>query len=56
MIITDTGAFVALFNNRDKYHLIAQQAFAKTSAPLITTYPVISETCHLLARLVEKAA
>ena len=42
MIITDTGAFVALINQRDEYHDI--------SKPSITTYPVISETCHLSKR------
>lgn len=56
MIITDTGAFVTLLSARDKYHALAQQAFAQNSEPLITTYPVISETCHLLTRLVGKSA
>ena len=52
MIITDTGAFVAIINSRDEYHSFAQSAFAIKSEPLITTYPVISETCHLLKRAV----
>lgn len=50
MIITDTGAFVALINSRDEYHDLVKPAFAVKSEPLITTYPVISETCHLLKR------
>jgi uncharacterized protein len=52
MIIVDTGAFLALFNRRDTYHAIAQQTFRTLSVPLITTYPVITETSYLLAQLV----
>jgi uncharacterized protein len=52
MIIVDTGAFLALFNKRDTYHAIAQQAFRNLPEPLITTYPVITETSYLLAQLV----
>lgn len=52
MIIVDTGAFLALFSKRDTYHVIAQQAFRDLSEPLITTYPVITETSYLLAQLV----
>lgn len=52
MIIVDTGAFVALFNHRDTFHWAARQAFAQNQEPLITTYAVLSETCHLLARSV----
>jgi uncharacterized protein len=52
MIIVDTGAFLALFNKRDTYHAIAQQAFLNLSEPLITTYPAITETSYLLAQMV----
>ena len=51
MIIVDTGVFVALFNRRDKYHALSHKALGKTSEPLVTTYPVITETCYLLAQL-----
>ena len=50
MIITDTGAFVALFSERDRDHSAAQQAFIEISEGFITTYPVVTETCYLLAR------
>lgn len=56
MIIVDTGAFLALFNKRDTHHLAAQQAFRKVAEPLITTYPVITETCYLLIQLVHQTA
>lgn len=49
MIIVDTGFWVALFNNKDQYHLIAQQTLAQySSQPLITTWCVLTESCHLL--------
>jgi predicted nucleic acid-binding protein len=56
MIITDTGAFVALLSERDEDHAIAQRAFINLSEGFITTYPVITETCYLLARSVSQTA
>lgn len=56
MIIVDTGAFVALFNRRDAAHLAAQKAFAEIQEPLITTFPVITETCYFLAETVNHTA
>lgn len=51
MIIIDTGAFVALFNQRDPNHQATQTALRSIQEPLITTYPVLTETCYfLLAR------
>jgi uncharacterized protein len=57
MIIADTGVFVALFNKRDRYHAVARKAFGqKPSEKLITTYPVVTETCYLLSQQVNKEA
>jgi uncharacterized protein len=50
MIIADTGFFVALGNQSDRFHAQALAVLNQFSEPLITTYPVISETCYLLAR------
>jgi hypothetical protein len=50
MIITDTGFFVALGNRSDRLHSSAIAALNRFPEPFITTYPVISETCYLLAR------
>jgi uncharacterized protein len=50
MIIADTGFFVALGNRSDRFHAQAVSVLTQCSEPLITTYPVISETCYLLAR------
>lgn len=50
MIIADTGFWVALANPNDDYHVLAQQKFAMLSDPLVTTWPVMTEVCHLLLR------
>ena len=48
MIIADTGFFLALFNASDRLHPNAVEALNTLSEPLITTHPVITETCYLL--------
>ena len=49
MIIADTGFFFALFSRRDAYHQQAQQVLSTLNESLLTTYPVLTETCHLLS-------
>ncbi len=48
MIIADTGFWLALANRRDSHHLAAIDALKNIDEPLITTWPVLTETCHLL--------
>jgi predicted nucleic acid-binding protein len=48
MIIADTGFWLALSNPRDRYHGAACRALDALSESLITTWPVLTETCHLL--------
>ena len=48
MIIADTGFFFALASQGDRYHSAALSALEAIREPLITTYPVITETCYLL--------
>jgi predicted nucleic acid-binding protein len=56
MILADTGFWVALANARDRYHQEAMRALAAIDEPLITTWPVMTETCHLLlARVSEQS-
>lgn len=50
MIIADSGFWVALGNRNDKYHSQAIFALNKINEPLITTYPVITEVCHLILK------
>lgn len=49
MILADTGFWVALGDRNDGYHAACNAALQRTKEPLITTWPVITETCHLLA-------
>lgn len=48
MIIADTGFWLALANTRDRHHDAARVALSALREPLITTWPVLTETCHLL--------
>ena len=49
MIIADTGFFLALANARDQHHAAAKRALDGLVEPLMTTWPVMTETCHLVA-------
>ncbi len=48
MIIIDTGAWVGLANRRDQNHSQCKSFFRQNREALITTYPVLVETIHLL--------
>jgi predicted nucleic acid-binding protein len=48
LIIADTGYVVALANPKDYYHSQALSVSQKINDNLITTWPVITETCHFL--------
>lgn len=48
MIIADTGFWLVLSDEKDSYHQAANQAFQTHDEPLITTWPVMTETCYLL--------
>lgn len=48
MIIADTGFWIALANRRDRYHQNAVASLKKLAEPLIVTWPIMTETCHLL--------
>lgn len=50
MIIADTGFWLALANRQDSYHSQAIQALTQVQEPLITTWPVVTETCHFLLK------
>lgn len=56
MIIADTGFFLALANARDRDHEATRKAAAKLREPLVTTWPVLTETSHLLVTRLGHAA
>jgi predicted nucleic acid-binding protein len=52
VVIVDTGAWLALANPRDRFHVRVRRALGTVREPLITTLPVLTEATHLLlARL-----
>ncbi len=48
MIIADTGFWLALANRGDKHHALAKHRFSELKEPFVTTWPVLTETWHLL--------
>ena len=48
MILTDSGYWLALANKNDRWHLRTLEVTALLEQDLIITWPVITETCHLL--------
>ncbi len=48
MILADTGFWLALANRADRHHQAALKAMAGLREGLVTTWPVLTETCHLL--------
>jgi len=50
VIIADTGFWVALADDADQYHYLAIDRLDKLHEPLVTTWPVLTEVCHLLLK------
>ncbi len=50
MILTETGFWVAFFNAKDKFHQQSVAVMSELDENLITTWPVITETCYLLGK------
>ena len=49
MILADTGYWLALANSRDRWHETALAVSRELDDILIVTWPVLTETCHLIA-------
>lgn len=56
MIAVDTGYFYALADAGDTHHASAVAWQGSIAEGWITTWPVLTETCHLLARRLSPAA
>ena len=50
MILMDTGAWLALVDEGDAYHARCVAFFRCNREPLMTTYPVLVESVHLMFR------
>lgn len=46
--LADTGPLVALFRKSDRNHLRTRRFIAAFKGNLVTTWPVMTEVCHLL--------
>jgi predicted nucleic acid-binding protein len=46
--LIDAGPLIALFDKDDKYHKPVVDILSKMATALVTTWPVITETCHML--------
>jgi len=46
--LIDAGPLIALFDKDDKYHKTVLDVLSHTHTALVTTWPVITETCHML--------
>lgn len=56
-VLADGGPLLALFNGRDAWHVrVVSWLQANTQVRLVTTWPVATEVCALLARRVANAA
>ena len=49
-MLADTGYWLALANPNDAWHDAAIASAQEMSEPLVVTWPVVTETCHLLGR------
>ena len=49
-LLVDAGFWIALINHDDRHHGRAVEFLATCSAQLVTTWPVLTETCHLLLK------
>ena len=48
MVLADTGYWLALANKADTWHEVAVSATRRLDEPLVVTWPVLTETCHLM--------
>ncbi|MBA3563591.1 MAG: PIN domain-containing protein [Gammaproteobacteria bacterium] len=48
MVIADTGFWLALANRKDLHYATAKLRLSQLKEGLVTTWPVMTETCHLL--------
>ena len=56
-VVADSGPLLALFNRADRWHKpVLQWLQANPQATLLTTWPVLTEVCALLARRIDNAA
>ena len=48
MVLADTGYWLALANRSDRWHEVAVAVTRRLDESLVVTWPVLTETCHLM--------
>jgi len=48
VILTDTGSLVAILNRNHAYHRVCVDALRSLPAPMVTTWPVLTEAFYVL--------
>ena len=48
MLLADAGALCAVFDSREPDHAACKRVLKETNRPMITTWPVVTESMHLL--------
>lgn len=49
-VLLDTSAIVAIFQPNERHHEACKRTLATIAAPLLTTWPVLTEAHYLLRR------
>ena len=52
-VLVDSGPLIALFDVSDRHHATTLAFLGKSREDLLTTWPVVTEVCHLLKFSVE---
>lgn len=47
-LLVDAGALIALVNSRDQYHHSIRETLEGFFGELVTTWPAVTEACHIL--------
>ncbi|ABB58177.1 type II toxin-antitoxin system VapC family toxin [Synechococcus elongatus] len=47
-LLVDTGPLIAWFDRSDNFHDRCRSFFSSVDRPLLTTWPVLTEVCHLI--------
>lgn len=55
MLIADSGFYYALADRSDRHHGRAIEVLEDINEPLISTWPVLTEVCHLMTRRLSPA-
>ncbi len=50
MLIADSGFWIGLIDDKDRHHPNIRQFLPSLNTGLITTFPIVTEVCHILLK------